>query len=75
MIFMIDLDYIWIIMCMKIAGAQIAIDFSYNEGFAPMAIEKMKILGAVLELPAKQHCQFGPFTKHSGRMGWIGSAI
>ena len=26
-----------------------------------MAIEKNKILGAVLELPAKQHCQFSPF--------------
>ena len=25
-----------------------------------MAIEKIKILGAILELPAKQHCQFGP---------------
>ena len=25
-----------------------------------MAIEKIKILGAVLELPAKQHCQFLP---------------
>ena len=27
----------------------------------PMAVEKIKILGAVLELPAKQHCQFSPF--------------
>jgi hypothetical protein len=26
-----------------------------------MAIEKIKILGAVLELPAKQHSQFSPF--------------
>ena len=26
-----------------------------------MAIEKIKILGAVMELPAKQHCQFSPF--------------
>ena len=26
-----------------------------------MAIEKIKILGSVLELPAKQHCQFSPF--------------
>ena len=25
-----------------------------------MAVEKIKILGAVLELPAKQHCQFLP---------------
>ena len=26
-----------------------------------MAIEKIKILGTVLELPAKQHCLFGQF--------------
>ena len=26
-----------------------------------MAIEEIKILGAVLKLPAKQHCQFSPF--------------
>ena len=26
-----------------------------------MAIKKIKILGAVLELPVKQHCQFSPF--------------
>ena len=26
-----------------------------------MATEKIKILGAVLELPAKEHCQFSPF--------------
>ena len=26
-----------------------------------MAIEKIKILGAVLELPAKKYCQFSPF--------------
>jgi hypothetical protein len=36
-------------------------DFSYSEGLAPMAIEKIKFLGVVLELPAKQHCQFYPF--------------
>ena len=28
-----------------------------------MAVEEIKILGAVLELPAKQHSEFGPFTK------------
>ena len=28
---------------------------------APIAIEKIKILGAVLEVPAKQHYQFGQF--------------
>jgi hypothetical protein len=26
-----------------------------------MAIEKIKILGAILELPAEQHCQFSQF--------------
>jgi hypothetical protein len=40
-----------------------------------MAIEKMKILGAILELPAIQHCHFSPFgpfslekTLRSGRL-------
>jgi hypothetical protein len=28
---------------------------------APIAIENIKILGPVLEQPAKQHCQFSPF--------------
>ena len=28
---------------------------------APMAIETIKILVAVLELPSKQHCEFSPF--------------
>ena len=32
-----------------------------------MAIEKIKILGAVLELPAKQHCQFSLFPV---KMNW-----
>ena len=41
------------LLCMKNAGAQIAMDFSKNEGLAPMAIEKIKMLGTVLELPAK----------------------
>ena len=36
-------------------------NLSENEGLAPMAIEKIEILGAILELPAKLHCQFGPF--------------
>ena len=34
-----------------------------------MAIEKIKILGAVLELPAKQHCQSSPFTSEVGTNG------
>ena len=34
-------------------------NFSENEGLEPITIEKIKILGAVLELPAKQQCRFG----------------
>ena len=41
-------------------------EISSNVYSAPMAIEKIKILGAVLELLAKQHCQF---TKKMGQMG------
>ena len=36
------------LLCMENAGPEIA-----NKGLGPMAIEKIKILGAVLELPAK----------------------
>jgi hypothetical protein len=46
---------------MKNLGTQGTIEISSNEKSAPMAIEKIKIVGAVLELPAKQHCQFSPF--------------
>ena len=38
-------------------GAYVAMNFIYNEGLAPIAVEKIKILGAILELPAK----FSPF--------------
>ena len=31
---------------------------------APMAIENIKILGAVLELPAKHHCQFSQYQEN-----------
>ena len=40
-----------------------------------MAIEEITILGAVLELPAKLHCQFSPFGPFLQYMGWIGSAV
>jgi len=40
-----------------------------------MAIEKIKILGAILELPAKQHCQSSPFTSKLDQIGQIGSAV
>ena len=33
-----------------------------NNKFKFQAIENIKILGVVLELPAKQHCQSSPFT-------------
>ena len=42
-------------------GAKVAMDFTSDKYSAPMAIEKIKILGALLELPAKQHCRFGQF--------------
>ena len=35
----------------------------------------IKHLGAVLELPAKQHCQFSLFTAKIGQMGIIGRAV
>ena len=40
---------------------------------APMAIENIKILRAVFELPAKQHCQFSPFGPFWGK--WAGLAL
>jgi len=44
-------------------------EMSSNEYSAPIAIDKIKILGAVLELPAKQHYQSSPFTAKIGQMG------
>ena len=40
----------------KNVGASVAMNFTKNGLSAHMAIEKIKILEAVLELPAKQHC-------------------
>ena len=40
-----------------------------------MAIEKMKILGALLELHAKQDYQSSPFTSKFGQIGQIGSCL
>ena len=51
------------LLCLKNAGAQISMFFTSNELSPPMAIKTIKILGAVLELPSKQHCQSSsPFT-------------
>ena len=55
--------------------AKVAMDFTLVKYLAPMAIEKMKILGAVLRLLAKQHCQSSPFTSKLGQIGQIGSAV
>jgi hypothetical protein len=43
-------------------------NFSLNKGLAPMAIEKIKIPGAVLELPANLQCQLSPFGQFSGQV-------
>ena len=42
---------------------------------APMAIEKIEILGEVMELQAKQHCKSSTFTSKLGQIGQIGSTI
>ena len=49
------------IMYLKNVVAQVAIDFKLNKYLALKVIEKIKILAAILELPAKQHCQSSPF--------------
>jgi hypothetical protein len=40
-----------------------------------MAIEKIEILGAVLELPAKQHSQYSLFSSKLGQLSQISSAV
>ena len=40
-----------------------------------MAIEKIKILGAALELPARQHCQSSQFTAKVDQIEWMGGAV
>jgi hypothetical protein len=50
-------------------------DVTKNEYSAPRTIEKMKILGAILELPANQHCQSSPFTSQLGQIDKLGSAV
>jgi len=59
----------------KNVGAQVGMNFTWNELSASMAIEKVKILGAVLVLPANQHCQSSPFTSKLGQIGQISSAV
>ena len=52
-----------------------SMDFTRDKFSAPIAIEKIKILGAPWELLAKQHCQSSPFTSNLGQIGQIGSAV
>ena len=63
------------ILGVKNVRAWVSMDFTEDKYSAPRTIEKMKILGAVLELPAKQHCQSSPFTSKLGQIGQIGSAV
>ena len=60
------------ILSVKNARAWVSIDFTYGEYSSPRTIEKMNILGAILELPAKQNCRSSPFTS---KLGQIGSAV
>ena len=56
-------------------GAKVAMDFTQGKYLANMAIEKIKIVGALLELPAKEHSQSSSFTTKLGQIGQIGSAV
>ena len=56
----------------KNARAWVSMNFTQDKFWAPIAIEKIKILGAPWELLAKQHCQSSPFTSN---LGQIGSAV
>ena len=67
---LIDKIYIF-----KNARAWVPMDFMQDKYSAPRTIEKIKILEAVLELPAKQHCQSSPFNSKLGQIGQIGSAV
>ena len=66
---------IYRILGVKNARAWVSMDFTQDKYSVPRTIEKMKILGAVLEPPAKQHCQSSPFTSKLGQIGRIGSAV
>ena len=63
------------ILSVKNARAWVLMDFTQDKFSAPIAIEKIRILGAPWELLAKQHCQSSPFTSKLGQIGQIGSAV
>jgi hypothetical protein len=43
----------------------------HTNNWHPWQLKKIKILGAVLELPARQHCQSSQFTKKMGKLGCL----
>ena len=49
------------LLCLNNAGTQISMFFISNEYSAPMAIGRIKILGAVLELPATRTANHAHF--------------
>ena len=59
----------------KNTRAWVSMDFTWDKYSAPRTFEKIKILGAVLELPAKQLCQSSPFTSKWGQIGQVGSVV
>jgi hypothetical protein len=59
----------------KNVRAKVAMDFTQDKYSAPRTIEKMKTLGAILELPGKQYCQSRPFTLILVQIGQIDSAV
>ena len=63
--------YKWIIMLEKCGYQDLHV--FHLKWWAPMTIEKIKTLGAVLELPARQNCQSSPFTSKNGKNGlnWL----
>ena len=63
--------YKWIIMLEKCGYQDLHV--FHLKWWAPMTIEKIKTLGVVLELPARQNCQSSPFTSKNGKNGlnWL----
>ena len=64
-----------VIIYPKNVGSSVAMNYIKNELSVSMAIEKIKILGAFLELSANKHCQSSPFTSKLGQIGQIGGAV
>ena len=61
------------LLCLKNAGAQISTFFTSNEKSAPMAVEKMQILGAVLEYPLNSTANLAHLAHFCGK--WAGLAV